>query len=500
MEANVAIPNEQFDESLEYNAALPMESQLQCLPVIITKPGRIVSFDESHITLDQMDSSKSAQERIVCRKGDTGECLSNKERGGDATVVGGSTAAGDRLPPMFIFPTTTWPPSWTDGAPESSLVDPATNKFRQATFWGNKKGGMTFELGLRYLQNNVAPCFPDMSPDNPVVIICDGHGSHVTLEVVEYCRRVGFVLCLRPPHTSTISQGEDTTNFPFMKAEFRMQKHRVLSSLLDVGKLPKLRWSDLMACIKTPYMMSFSRERNLKAWSVIGVVPFTRKVYWDLVRAERKVDIATSKTDLNFNVLRFGKRSLTANVNVEEDEEEEEDVHVEQPRTKGPRLDSSKLWARGPITSDEGYEIIRLDREARDAKARELEQRKKDRSEVANAKHYQDVLIAEAAIAKIQAVGYNVKNAGLVVGELKAIVSSRNKKPEGRKAELETQVQSIMDLCVHANVQTPPANVHTPTPTATTRPGGLGLYKDYLNIIYGEVNDMYINHFTFWKP
>ena len=49
------------------------------------------------------------------------------------------------------------------------------------------------------------------------MVICDGHGSHFTLEALKFCRANGIVLILRPPHTSHVLQCEDLLNFNLLK-------------------------------------------------------------------------------------------------------------------------------------------------------------------------------------------------------------------------------------------------------------------------------------------
>ena len=86
--------------------------------------------------------------------------------------------------------------------------------------WCNEKGGVTGDLGVRYIRGCIEPCFSDLSPENPVVLIMDGHGSHFTLDVLNYCRQVGIRVVLRPPHTTHLLQGEDTTHFRIFKDQY----------------------------------------------------------------------------------------------------------------------------------------------------------------------------------------------------------------------------------------------------------------------------------------
>ena len=90
----------------EYDADAPRDSPC-CQPIIITKPERLVSFDETRIELDMTRASKAASERIVIvrehgsKTQRATDCVAHK--GGLAgTGVGGSLADSRSLPALFI--------------------------------------------------------------------------------------------------------------------------------------------------------------------------------------------------------------------------------------------------------------------------------------------------------------------------------------------------------------------------------------------------------------
>ena len=145
-------------------------------PILITKPERIVSFDETRLQMDMTEVGSGNQMRTVrAGKEDTGETLAAKG-GGDASGVGGSTAAGGGLPPMFILAGQSidiaWlePPMAPDGPPTSTIIDPTTGEPFEATFFPNTKGGMAWDTGPIYFRHNILPVFdPPPSQESPVV-------------------------------------------------------------------------------------------------------------------------------------------------------------------------------------------------------------------------------------------------------------------------------------------------------------------------------------------
>jgi len=139
---------------------------------------------------------------------------------------------------------------------------------------------------------------PDLSPDNPGLLIMDGHGSHFTLELLTYCRSIGLHIILRPPHITHILQGEDVQHFAVFKPKYSQAKLLRLGSKVARGKY-RLQVSDLLSIAREPWEEAFNLENSLKVWDKIGVAPFTRRVYWELVeaRSKREEVAATAEVD-----------------------------------------------------------------------------------------------------------------------------------------------------------------------------------------------------------
>lgn len=55
--------------------------------------------------------------------------------------------------------------------------------------------------------------FVNVSPDHPVLLLFDGHVSHLTLSVNEWAKERGIILFVFPPHCSHILQPMDVGCF-----------------------------------------------------------------------------------------------------------------------------------------------------------------------------------------------------------------------------------------------------------------------------------------------
>ena len=127
---------------------------------------------------------------------------------------------------------------------------------------------------------------PDLSPQNPAILIMDGHGSHFTLELLEHCREVGLHILLRPPHTTHVLQGEDVVHFGIFKPKYQAEKLRALSAAVLAGRT-SLTARDLLSCARGPWEEAFNQRNCLSAWEKTGIAPFTRRVYWELLEKEQ---------------------------------------------------------------------------------------------------------------------------------------------------------------------------------------------------------------------
>ena len=68
-----------------------------------------------------------------------------------------------------------------------------------------------------------------LSQDNVLVLLCDGHGSHLTWQFIEYAKAHHIMVLLRPPHTTQVLQGEDVHGFGIFKKAFKAAKQALLT-------------------------------------------------------------------------------------------------------------------------------------------------------------------------------------------------------------------------------------------------------------------------------
>ena len=140
---------------------------------------------------------------------------------------------------------------------------------------------------IPWLKSNVLPLFPDISETNPILIVCDGHGSHCSLEALKFCKANHIEVILRVPHGSHLLNPEDAVNFGIFKPAVRKEKGLLLSEKLKKDPNARLTNRDFVKITKEPFQKAFSPEMNAKAWAKAGYLPPNRRPLWEIIAKEK---------------------------------------------------------------------------------------------------------------------------------------------------------------------------------------------------------------------
>lgn len=148
--------------------------------------------------------------KVVARKGDK-TVVSRKpgERSETISVACCANAAGTViLPPFVIF---------KGGSLTTNTK--ISNYPPDTTFACSDSGYMVSELFRHWLDLFVKK----IPPARPVLLILDGHGSHVQYDVLKFCRENLIELFCLPPHTTHLYQPLDIAVFKPLKENFKHQ-------------------------------------------------------------------------------------------------------------------------------------------------------------------------------------------------------------------------------------------------------------------------------------
>lgn len=119
------------------------------------------------------------------------------DRSNTITIIGAGNARGTQIPPFLVFPGALMRQELLEGCTDGS------DGTVSASGWSNT------DIFMQYLQDNFIHYVQGLSDDQPILVIHDGHKSHVSPSVIEWAKRHNIILLVLPAHTSHILQPLD---------------------------------------------------------------------------------------------------------------------------------------------------------------------------------------------------------------------------------------------------------------------------------------------------
>ena len=167
---------------------------------LISKPMNIYNADETGVSVVHKPG------RVVAELGHSGVySLCSAERGKTHTVLSCVSASGFVLPPLMVYP-------WKKSVPDHLRLGAVPNTL----FSNSQSGWITKEIYLEWFKWFVQ----SIPPACPVLLIQDGHASHISIEFIELARDNGVHLLCLPAHTIHILQPIDVGVFKSFKSHF----------------------------------------------------------------------------------------------------------------------------------------------------------------------------------------------------------------------------------------------------------------------------------------
>lgn len=217
------------------------------------EPTRIFNMDETGI------SSVQKPVHILAPKGkhQVGSATS-WERGRNITVVCAMSASGSYIPPMFIYPRQRMSPLLERGGPAGSVYTCSHNG------WTNED---IFLDWLKHFKKIAKP-----SQEDPVLLILDNHGSHISLPSYEFCRENYIHVLSIPPHTSHRLQPLDISFFGPLKSVFNRECDKFMRS----NTYKKITPYDIATIFNAAYMSVATIEKGVSGFRSTGIYPVNK--------------------------------------------------------------------------------------------------------------------------------------------------------------------------------------------------------------------------------
>ncbi|XP_014217193.1 tigger transposable element-derived protein 2-like [Copidosoma floridanum] len=245
-------------------------------------------FDAQNIyNVDQtgVSCNPKSQAKVVALKGkrQVGSKVS-AERGTTVTACICFSASGKYMPPMLIFPRKNENPRYLEGKQQDSWAE------------FNGSGWMEEKVFTKWLERFIH--FSNASTSNQVLLLLDGHATHVkNLDAIKLAQSNGVVMICFPPHCTHKIQPLDVSymkplrNFYTAEVNKWMREHPQCTIGLK----------DIFSIFTPAFLKASCMATAVNAFRKTGIFPFNPEVFTedDFVASKSIGSIATTSSGEN---------------------------------------------------------------------------------------------------------------------------------------------------------------------------------------------------------
>jgi hypothetical protein len=107
------------------------------------------------------------------------------------------------------------------------------------------------------------------------LLILDGHGSHLTMDFIEYCDQNKILLAVYPPHSTHTLQALDVSMFKPLSTAYSNEVSVFMERSWELTSMSK---RDFFLLFYRAWQISFKETAILKAFEATGLSPFNSEV------------------------------------------------------------------------------------------------------------------------------------------------------------------------------------------------------------------------------
>ncbi|XP_072401138.1 uncharacterized protein [Diabrotica undecimpunctata] len=272
-----------LDPFLIYNYFDLLENVIEELG-LQERPSQIWNLDESSFCTDP------SKTKIVGQRGAPSTRTISGPGKQNTTVLMCCSASGKKAPPLIVFKGKHVWDQWTA---------PRGTEFLDTTYAATPKGWMETTVFRNYFENSFLKF---IGSERPVLVIYDGHASHLGADVINIAVENHITILKLPPHTSHVLQPLDLCVFKSLKT--RWDAKLVEWQRRNVGAaVTKSMFSKMIGEIWQETRPEILVSGFIKA----GIVPLNRNI----IQQDLFDPVALQRWQKTRNVARFDGPDLT---------------------------------------------------------------------------------------------------------------------------------------------------------------------------------------------
>ena len=225
------------------------------------------NMDEKGFMIGVTTRTKHVFSRRMWEKGEVKASLQDGNRAW-VTVLACVCGDGSALPPGLIYES-------ANSTIQSSWVEEIQPQVHSVLVSSSPSGWTNNEIGLAWLEQVFNRFTKAKARRKYRLLILDGHGSHITMDFINYCDQNKILLAILPPHSTHTLQPLDVVMFKPLSTAYSKE----LTTHLHNGQgLSVIKKSDFFHLFWKAWVSTFTQGLILKSFQATGILPLQPNV------------------------------------------------------------------------------------------------------------------------------------------------------------------------------------------------------------------------------
>jgi hypothetical protein len=230
------------------------------------EPRHTYNMDEKGFMLGVLTRSKRVFSKRLYEEGKIKAHIQDGNREW-ITLLACICADGSALEPSLIYQS-------TSGSIQDTWLQ-AMRPEDRVYISSSSSGWTNNDIGLSWLKHVFDQSTKEKARRSYRLLILDGHGSHLTMDFIEYCDQNRILLAIYPPHSTHTLQPLDVVMFKPLSSAYSDQVTAFMERCQGLTSMSK---RDFYPMFLAAWESSFKQETILKAFEATGLSPLNPEV------------------------------------------------------------------------------------------------------------------------------------------------------------------------------------------------------------------------------